>query len=211
MSKSKAVLIRPGCTDFDQQNRIQGTLNIPLNQQGQGQVARIAEDLRDIPLKRIYSAPCEPARETAESLSADLGVPVKELDSLANLNQGLWQGMAVDDIRRKHPRVFKQWQESPETICPPEGEEVTEAMVRVGKAVDKILKRDANFAIIAPEPLASMIRWHVCGGKLNTVEPVSSCRDDCHWEILETNGKADAPADGVKDKPAIRSGDESKN
>ncbi|TWU13292.1 Phosphoserine phosphatase 1 [Symmachiella macrocystis] len=202
MSKSQAVLIRPGCTDFDQQNRIQGTLNIPLNQQGQVQVSRLADDLRDISLKRIYSAPCEPARETAESLSADLGVPVKELDSLANLNQGLWQGMVVDDIRRKHPKVFKQWQESPETICPPEGEEVTDAMVRVGKAIDKILKRDVNFAIIAPEPLASMIRWHVCGGKLHTVEPSDSCRDDCHWEILETNGKSEAPVESGPGTPA---------
>ncbi len=191
MSKSKAVLIRPGCTDFDEQNRIQGTLDIPLNDHGQDQVLQIAEDLREIPLKKIYSAPCEPARGTAESLSAELGVPIKELENLANLNQGLWQGMVVDDIRRKHPKVFKQWQDSPETICPPEGEEVGDAMVRVAKAVDKILKRKNDFAIIAPEPLASMIRWHICGGKLQAVEPVSSCNNLPHWEILETNGAAD--------------------
>lgn len=196
MSKSKAVLIRPGCTDFDEQNRIQGQLDIPLNSHGQGQVRRIVDDLRNLRLKKIYSAPCEPARETAESLGAELGVPVKELDSLVNLNQGLWQGMAVDDIRRKHPKVFKQWQESPETICPPEGEDVSDAMVRVAKAVDKILKRNADFAIIAPEPLASMIRWHVCGGKLRAVEPVDSCSDDCHWEVLETNGAAESPVNG---------------
>jgi len=191
MSKSQAVLIRPGCTDFDEQNRIQGTLDIPLNSQGQGQVARIADDLRNIPLKRIYAAPCEPARETAENLGAELGIPVKEIDGLVNLNQGLWQGMAVDDIRRKHPKVFKQWQESPETICPPEGEDISDAMTRVAKAVDKILKKKNSFAIIAPEPLASMIRCHICGGKLETVEPVKSCQDGCHWEILDTeNGTA---------------------
>ncbi len=191
MSNAKAVLIRPGCTDFDEQNRIQGTLDIPLNDQGQDQVRRIAEDLRDIPLTRIYSAPCEPARGTAESLGAELGVPVKEIDNLLNLNQGLWQGMAVDDIRRKHPKVFKQWQDSPETICPPEGEEISEAMVRIAKSLDKILKRKNDFAIIAPEPLASLIRCHVCGGKLQTVEPVDSCNDQPHWEFLESNGSAD--------------------
>ena len=29
------VLIRPGTTDFDEQGRIQGTLDIPLNERGQ--------------------------------------------------------------------------------------------------------------------------------------------------------------------------------
>lgn len=196
MRKSQAVLIRPGCTDFDEQNRIQGTLDIPLNDQGQDQVQQIAVELRDIPLQKIYTAPCDPARATAEGLATELGVPIKEVDGLTNLNPGLWQGMAIDELRRKHPKVFKQWQESPETICPPEGEEVSEAMERIVKVVNKIVKKKSDFAIIAPEPLASMIRWHLCGGKLRSVEPAGNCGPDRHWEILELNGAAAGKSDG---------------
>ena len=32
------VLIRPGSTDYDEQGRIQGTLDIPLNDQGADEV-----------------------------------------------------------------------------------------------------------------------------------------------------------------------------
>ncbi len=36
------VLIRPGSTDYDQQGRIQGTLDIPLDDQGAEQVQQVA-------------------------------------------------------------------------------------------------------------------------------------------------------------------------
>ena len=39
------VLIRPGCTDFEEQGRIQGTLDIPLNEQGRQQVERMTAEL----------------------------------------------------------------------------------------------------------------------------------------------------------------------
>ena len=36
----KILLIRPGVTDFDEQGRIKGTLDIPLNENGTAQVAQ---------------------------------------------------------------------------------------------------------------------------------------------------------------------------
>src|SRR5690349_15871304 len=116
---SDVVVIRPGCTDFDEQHRIQGTLDLPLNERGQQQVAALVEQLRPLRLEAIYTSDCEPARSTAEALGAELGLGVRELEGLRNLDQGLWQGLQIEDVRRKYPKVFKQWQESPERICPP--------------------------------------------------------------------------------------------
>ena len=41
------ILIRPGSTDYDEQGRIQGTLDVPLNEQGGVEVARVADELRE--------------------------------------------------------------------------------------------------------------------------------------------------------------------
>jgi len=41
------VLIRPGSTDYDVQERILGSLDIPLNAQGAAEAAETAERLRD--------------------------------------------------------------------------------------------------------------------------------------------------------------------
>ena len=123
---SRIVLIRPCSTDFDEQGRIQGTLDIPLNAQGSVSAWQLAADLRPLEISLIYSSPCQAAWQTASAISEALDVKVKKIDSWQNVDHGLWQGMLVDDLRRKHPKVFRQWQEQPECVCPPEGETLRE-------------------------------------------------------------------------------------
>jgi len=183
---SQILLIRPGCTDFDEQHRVQGTLDLPLTVRGEQQVARILQDLANCPLDVIYTSPCEPARSTAAALGAARGVAVKEIETLHNLNQGLWQGLKIDEIRRKHPKVFKQWQESPEAICPPGGETLAEALERVRKALEKPLKKKGNLAIVAAEPLAAIICAVVRGTPLEAI-PAASTGVCGRWEVLKEN------------------------
>src|SRR5260370_36299539 len=124
---SQILLIRPGCTDFDEQHRIQGTLDLPLSSRGQQQVARIVQELAAIPIDVIYTSPCEPARSTAAALGAARSIAVKEIESLYNVNHGLWQGVTGHEIRRKHPKDFKQSQESPQANLPTRGADFAEA------------------------------------------------------------------------------------
>jgi len=152
------LLIRPGSTDFDRQGRIQGTLDIPLSDEGREEVARSLESLRELGIQVIYAAPGDPAGETGQILGDALQVKVKTLDKLLNLNHGLWQGMLIQDVRTKQPRVYRQWQENPETICPPGGEMLTAARDRVRQAIARLVKkhRDGAIALVLPEPLASI-------------------------------------------------------
>ena len=151
------VLIRPGCTDFDEQNRIQGALDLPLNHRGHAQVLGLVAQLQEVELDVIFTAPCEPARSTAVAICEQCGASLKEVGDFRNLDHGLWQGLQVDDVRRKYPKVFKQWQESPETVCLPEGETVAEAVERIRRGLRKCLKRKRTIGIVASEPLATMI------------------------------------------------------
>lgn len=156
----RILLIRPGTTDFDQQRRIQGTLDIPLSETGRREVDDAIEKLRDQPLDAIYTCPCQSARQTAEALGGALNIKPKTLDKLQNLNQGLWQGMLVDDVKKKQPKVYRQWQDQPETVCPPEGETLGAAKERVQAVVAKLLKKHKSEGVVAmvvPEPLASVV------------------------------------------------------
>ena len=161
------VVIRPGCTDFDEQHRIQGALDRPLNPRGEEQVRKLVDELKALPLECLYSAPGEPARSTAEEIGRQLGIPVKTVKGLQNLNQGLWQGLQIEDIRRKFPRVFKQWQETPEAVCPPEGETIGEAVERIRDALRKPLKRKEPVGIVASDPLATLIACLLKGCRLD--------------------------------------------
>jgi len=187
---STIILVRPGSNDFDEQQRIQGTLDLPLNARGEQQVRQILQDLHSVPLDVIYASPSEPARTTAARLGEELGVPVKELDDLRNICHGLWQGLHFEEVRRKHPKVFKQWQEAPDTICPPEGEMFADAFARVRDALVKPLKsKKKNFAIVAPEPLATIVACIVRGVVPADINPHGEPSEK-RWEYLKTNGVA---------------------
>ena len=157
------ALIRPGTTDYDVEGRIQGTLDIPLNEQGLADAAQIAEQLRGKGVEVLYAPTSEPARHTAEIVGETLGIKVKKLNKMQNLNHGLWQGMLVDDVQHKQPKVYRQWLEQPENVCPPEGEMLGEAEERVRAAMTKLLKKhkEGFIGICVPEPLLSLVRHFI--------------------------------------------------
>jgi len=155
------LLIRPGVTEYDQQGRVQGTLDIPLSEEGQQEVESLIDTIRNRPIAAVYTCPCQSAAETAEAIGQALDLKVKSVEKLQNLDQGLWQGMLVSDVKAKQPKVYRQWQEQPETICPPQGETLSSAKQRVSAALAKIIKKhkaDGTVVIVAPEPLASVVR-----------------------------------------------------
>jgi phosphoserine phosphatase len=181
----KIVLIRPGSTDYDEQERIQGTLDIPLNEQGIVEASQAAEQLRGAGIEIIYSPQSEPAYRTAEIIAETLDIKFKKINHLENLNQGLWQGMLINDVRRKQPKVYRQWQEQPEMVCPPEGEMLSEAEDRVRQAMMKLLKRhkEGIIGVCVPEPLLSLVRRFVLNGELGDLWKPTNGHG--RFEILE--------------------------
>jgi len=176
---AQLLLIRAGATEYDQQGRVQGTLNIPLCEDGRQEVEKLIEQIRGRPIAAIYASPSQSAEQTAEVLAQAFELKVKTIDKLENLDYGLWQGMLVADVKAKQPKVYRQWQEQPENVCPPQGETLSVAKQRVAAALAKLVKKhkaDELFAVVAPEPLACIIRnvirhdawddlWHCSNGK----------------------------------------------
>ena len=154
------VLIRPGSTDYDVQERILGSLDIPLNEKGLAEVAETVKQLCNRGLEAIFTPVSQPPLQTAEVIAKALGIKLKKIERLENLNQGLWQGMLVEDVRHKQPKVYRQWQEQPENVCPPEGEMLGAADERVRTAIAKLLKRrkEGVIGLVLPEPLLSLAR-----------------------------------------------------
>ncbi len=68
--------------------------------------------------------------------------------------------MRVEEVKRKHPKVYRQWQEQPDSVCPPEGETLEAARARVQGVLRKLLRkhRDGTIGLVVPEPLARLVR-----------------------------------------------------
>ena len=179
------ILILPGATDYDDEQRIQGTLDIPLNAHGDAEVAGIIDDLSDRKLEAVYSPDCQPACQTAQAIATALGIKHKKLSSFKNIDHGLWQGMTVDEVRRKHPKVYRQWQEQPQSVCPPQGEMLEQAEKRMRAAMGKILKKhkQGTVALVVPEPMASLVRRFADNSQLGDLWKTTSVHG--RWDVLD--------------------------
>ncbi len=181
----RIVLIRPGSTDFDDQGRIKGTLDIPLNANGTDQVARTVGELSELPLEMIYTSPCQAAQQTAAALAAGRDIRVKLLDRLKNLDHGLWHGKLIEEVKRNQPKVYRRWQENPASVCPPEGETLKAAEQRVRLAMGKLLRkhRRGTVAVVVSEPLTSLVK-----GLLLDLHVGNLWKTECacgSWELIE--------------------------
>lgn len=178
------ALIRPGSTAFDRQARIQGTLDVPLDEQGAAEVERLIEQLRPLALEVIYTSASQAAAQTAQTIADALEIPWKKLENMQNLNHGLWQGMLVEEVRRLQPKVYRLWQECPRSVCPPQGEMLDEAERRVRQAIGKLLRRhkQGSIGLVAPEPLASLVGCIVAQRQLGDLWK-ASCEHGS-WQLL---------------------------
>lgn len=179
----QVVLIRPGATIYDEQNRVQGILDIPLSERGQSEVARMAQKLSESlghsALSALYCGPGEHVVKSAEIVGRALGLRPKRVDEFRNLNQGLWQGLQIDEIKRRNTKVFRQWIEDPETICPPQGETVEGAMERIKAGFKPLWRRhpDELIGLVVGEPLARMVGCYLrCEPRVHLDEQWSCCR-----------------------------------
>ncbi len=155
------VLIRPGATDYKEQSRLLGTLEMPMNAHGVEEVEEIVRHLQQkgIQLEAIFASPLDPASSTARAIAeSQPSAKVKELDELRNADQGVWQGFPEADVRKRYPKVFRTGREKPQAIYPPEGESLGDACERIQKILNKAIRKYKVFAVVVAEPIATVIR-----------------------------------------------------
>jgi len=162
------LVIRAPATDYEEQGRVRGTLDVPPSATALEAFRAAATALAVEPLEAIYTAPTACAVEAGRIMGNLCGRVAKPLKHLANVDLGLWQGKLASEIRRQQPRLFRQWQDDPWSVIPPEGELLEEARVRVESAIERIVRRHrtGRVAVILPAPLDALVRWLVAGDPL---------------------------------------------
>lgn len=144
---TSVILIPWGKTDWSQKGRLAVATGLPLNEEGRQDVAQWADDLEADSPAIIYASRNETAVETGTLLAKLLRVKSKSLDGLDGPSLGLWEGLAIDDLGHRFPKVFRQWREQPLSVCPPEGEPLAEAANRLGELVSKLVTKHPNETI----------------------------------------------------------------
>jgi len=138
--QTRLVLIPAGKTDWTGQDRLQGDADLPLSAEGIEQINEWVEQLKSLNINTIYSCRTDPPAATAKLIAKALKLKWRSDGNLAEVHLGLWQGMHRDEIKQKHPKVYKQWCERPDSVIPPEGESLKAARDRLEKSLAKLIK-----------------------------------------------------------------------
>ena len=106
-------LVRHGRSVWNAAGRIQGQIDIELDEIGLQQAQRIADRLEREPITAIYSSPLVRARATAEAIARRFKLPVTPDVRLMEYDFGVVSGMTWNEVTENHPELANRWLEDP--------------------------------------------------------------------------------------------------
>jgi broad specificity phosphatase PhoE len=141
-------LVRHGRTGWNKEQIFRGSKDIPLDEVGRTEARLVGERLKGEVIKGVYSSPLSRARETAEAIAGFHNVEVQSLEGLIDLHFGEWEGLSREEVEKRYPNLYKQWEQEPHRVIFPGGEGLDAVSSRAMKAVEEILKQHPEETVV---------------------------------------------------------------
>jgi probable phosphoglycerate mutase len=127
----RIYLVRHGETNWNRDRRLQGILDVGLNEAGIRQGRRLARRLSSLRGLKVYTSPLSRALHTAALLQSHMrDCPVIVEPRLREIDHGVWTSLTLGRITRDFPEKFERWQLRPDRLRPRGGESLQEAYRR---------------------------------------------------------------------------------
>ena len=136
---TRLFLVRHGQSEWNAAGRIQGQIDIQLDETGCQQAQIIADRLAAEPVAAVYSSPLLRAKSTAEAIAARFQLPVQLDPRLMEYDFGVISGSTWADVVENHPEFASRWLEDPWAVPVVDSEGRANFAARVMSAVQDIL------------------------------------------------------------------------
>ncbi|MCI0476117.1 MAG: histidine phosphatase family protein [Anaerolineales bacterium] len=124
------LLIRHGETDWNNEARVQGHSDTPLNANGVAQARQLAVRVAaEETFAAMYASPLARARVTAEIVAQQCGVTPILDDRLKEQMLGEFEGLTDAEFTQRFPGALAAWRADP-IRCPIPGQETRDAFQR---------------------------------------------------------------------------------
>jgi Fructose-2,6-bisphosphatase len=162
-------VVRHGETIFNQQARLTGQLDIPLNTVGQHQAQLVGAYLANRPFDVIVASDLQRAQTTAQAIARYHDLPVQADADLREILLGSWEGHTFADITRTEPEQAHQWRTQPAHFAPEGGETLEEVQLRVQYALERWYTQfpDGNVVWVTHGGLIGILICHLLKLDLN--------------------------------------------
>ena len=146
--RTRLCIIRHGETDWNADKRIQGHLDIPLNESGLRQAHATADGLAEWPFRAIYSSDLRRAWQTAKIAANRLEIPLRPHTGLRERHSGILEGRTVEQLSISHPEAHTRFLSRDPDYPFGKGETMRSFSARVIAAVEKLVVAHAGETIL---------------------------------------------------------------
>jgi broad specificity phosphatase PhoE len=181
------VLLRHGRTAWNRVGRAQGHGDVPLDETGARQAARVAPLLASMRPTRLWSSDLTRARQTADAVSRETGLPVEEDPRLREFAVGERQGLTWEESVARFPWIADGVGLGERLAGVPGAEDDTDVRVRIVPAVDGYLDAlgPGETGIAVTHGAALKIALVGLLGWDDAVARTLAVLDNCHWATVQ--------------------------
>ncbi len=195
-------LVRHGQTDWNLEGRLQGQLDVPLNDTGLDQARQMAASLEGRKFGALYASDLMRARQTAEIISKVVNLPIQFDRRLREISQGDFEGMLFSDVVKQFEGALEDRARDPVNSRLPGGESVADVARRVKDCMDDIACRNIKVPVlVVAHGLA--IATILCEARGYPMESVySHIQENATAEVIEWNPTGNSPSSGLVTDPS---------
>ena len=150
MEPTRILAIRHGETAWNVDTRLQGHLDIPLNDEGLRQAQHLAQALgQSETIDAIYASDLSRAHITAQAIAQATGHTVSTHPGLRERHFGAFQGRTFAEIEVELPEHAWHWRKrTPDWVPPDGGESLIALRERIVATVDELAARHPSQQVV---------------------------------------------------------------
>ena len=175
-SVTRVTLVRHGRTAWNAEARIQGQVDIPLDDTGRWQAQRMGQALMGEDIAIVYTSDLSRAADTAKALADALRLPLETDARLRERHFGAFEGLTFADLDVHHVDAARRWRTREPNFAPEGGESLIDFHNRSIDAVTRLARRhvghhiavvshggvlDAMYRAGSRVPLEQPRSWHI--------------------------------------------------
>ncbi|SEE24334.1 histidine phosphatase family protein [Ruania alba] len=188
MTAGTVLLWRHGQTDYNVGGRLQGQVDIPLNETGIAQAEAAARVLAAAGPTAIVASDLSRAHATAQALGEVTGVTVTTDQRLRERSFGDWEGLTHDQVAAGWPEQFRVWRAGgfPEGVGAETRGDVGHRVAEAIQEAAEVLGED-DVLVATTHGAAIGIGISALLGLDPESTHVISGIGNCHWSVLRHN------------------------
>lgn len=184
---TRIVLTRHGQTEWNSRpRRFRGRAELALTETGLEQARATASRIRHAYDPRgVFTSPLGRCVSTGEIIAQPLGLTVRALAGLNDIDYGAWQGLTSAEARLRWPEEFEAWSRTPHLARPPNGETLQELLARVSDMVRELVRDHPHetVVLVGHDSVNRVLLLHALGLPLSSYRYLA--QDNCAISEIE--------------------------